>query len=448
LIASGGTRRRLDKILGLWDLLVDPRVGVVQRIEEGPIDNDDPQFFHYYSRSCDTAAFGSASNFRENGGVSTSRYVAIAKALGEAVERYCAAIYDLKDLPLARYRDLSLKAVHPSCMTVYREDQFRQSGFPWAPFTEDSLVRWTEGVSLHSGEHVLLPAAAVYLPFDYSKSPGTAPILQPISTGLACGASFEDAAVSGLSEAFERDAFAIMWQARMCMPRMLVASLPRSATDVVRRFETAGIDVELVNISSDFGVSTILSFALTRTTASPALAVAAATDLSPERAVIKSLEELAHTRKYSKRLQLDMAPLDIRADDGHPNVRGNQDHLRFYWPQFAKTFAEFAWSSPETCDFETLSDLSTGQPQKDLRVLVERAAAAGLDPIACDVTTSDIRSLGLRVVRVVVPGLHPLCMGHGNRALATRRLYEVPQKLGFRGLQRDEPDNPYPHPFP
>jgi ribosomal protein S12 methylthiotransferase accessory factor len=65
-----------------------------------------------------------------------------------------------------------------------------------------------------------------------------------------------------------------------------------------------------------------------------------------------------------------------------------------------------------------------------------------------DLTTPDIEELGLRVVRVVVPGAHPLYMGHINRALGVRRLYEVPQRLGYPGLVPGDADNPYPHPFP
>jgi inorganic pyrophosphatase len=180
-------------------LRMDDEAGGDNKLLAVPIDNDDPEFFHYHSTSCDTARFSSVKNFSENGGVSTDRYTAIAKALGEAVERYCAAIYDPGDLTLARYRDLSPKAVHPGRMTVYRPDQFRQSGFPWVPFTEDSLVHWTPGRSLLSGEQILVPAAAVYIPFHYSQSPGAAPILQPISTGLACGSSFEEAAKRDLA---------------------------------------------------------------------------------------------------------------------------------------------------------------------------------------------------------------------------------------------------------
>ena len=331
MIASNATRNELDKILGLWDLLVDPTIGIVRSVDEGPIDNDDPEFFHYYSKSCNTARFSLATNFSENGGVSTNRYIAIAKALGEAVERYCAAIYDLDALPMARYRDMSVKAVHPSCMTIYREDQFKQSGFPWEPFTEDSLVHWTPGLSLVSGEEIWVPAAAVYIPFPYGRSPGVARILQPISSGLACGCSFEDAAISGLSEAVERDAFTITWQAGLSRPRISVASLPNAPTDLVGRFNSVGIDVELMNITTDIGVPTVLTFALSHATTSPALAVAAATDASPERAVIKSLEERLHTRRYSKQLRIPPPP-DVRAHEGHPERQDQSDHVRFYWP--------------------------------------------------------------------------------------------------------------------
>jgi ribosomal protein S12 methylthiotransferase accessory factor len=79
---------------------------------------------------------------------------------------------------------------------------------------------------------------------------------------------------------------------------------------------------------------------------------------------------------------------------------------------------------------------------------VERVRRAGLDVIACDLTTPDVAELGLSVVRVVVPGLHPLFMGHSNRVLGGTRLYAVPSRLGLRGLAPGQADNPYPHPFP
>ena len=50
-------------------------------------------------------------------------------------------------------------------------------------------------------------------------------------------------------------------------------------------------------------------------------------------------------------------------------------------------------------------------------------------------------------LRVVVPGYQPLYRGHRLRALGGSRLYEVPRKLGYRGIARGQGGNPAPHPF-
>jgi ribosomal protein S12 methylthiotransferase accessory factor len=442
------SRARLDRIVGLWPQLVDPKVGVIERVEELPIDDDDPDFFHYYSKACDTSRFTAMGNFSENGGASTDRHVAIAKAMGEAVERYCSAIYDPAEFEFAAFPDLAGRAVSPSLLSMYRADQFSWPGFAWQPFALDTPVHWTRGVSLRTGERIWIPAAAVYIPFHYRGATKSAFVLQPISTGMACGTSFEDAALSGLCEVAERDAFTITWQARLSRPRLDHATLPESAQDRIARFSAVGIDVKLMDITTDLGVPSILSIAVTDAATSPAVAVAAATDPCPERALRKSLEELAHTRKYAKQLMIYTPPVEVDAESGHAAVKDQRDHLRFYCPQSARQFAEFAWSSPEITPYAKLPDLSRGVAAAELQAIVQNMAAAGLEPVAVELTTPDIAALGLRVVRVVVPGAHPLYMGHINRALGVQRLYEVPQRLGYPGLAPGEADNPAPHPFP
>ena len=84
----------------------------------------------------------------------------------------------------------------------------------------------------------------------------------------------------------------------------------------------------------------------------------------------------------------------------------------------------------------------------DLESLARRVAALGHRILLADLTTEDVRQLGLCVVRVVIPGFHPLFMGHRFRALGGRRLWEVPQRLGYKGITPETGDNPAPHPFP
>jgi ribosomal protein S12 methylthiotransferase accessory factor len=442
------SRARLDRIVGLWSELVDAKVGIIQRVEELPIDDDDPDFFHYYSKACDTSRFTAMSNFSENGGASTDRHVAIAKAMGEAVERYCSAIYDPAQFEFASFPTLTGRAVPPTLLSMYRADQFSWPGFAWQPFPIDTPVHWTRGVSLRTGEDIWIPASAVYVPFHYRGATKSAFVLQPISTGMACGASFEDAALSALCEVVERDAFTITWQARLSRPRMDYCTLPESSLDRIARFAAVGIDVKLMDITTDLGVPSIMSIAVTDATTSPAVALAAATDPCPERALRKSLEELAHTRKYAKQLMTYMPPVEVDPESRYAAVKDQRDHLLFYCPQSARRFAEFAWASPEITPYSKLPNLSSGVAAAELQAVVDNLAAANLEPVAVELTTPDIAALGLQVVRVVVPGAHPLYMGHINRALGVPRLYEVPQRLGYPGLSPEDDDNPAPHPFP
>lgn len=448
LVIRGDRRRSLEQLLGHWDDLVDPRVGVVQKVAELRVDDDEPDFFHYLSTASDTAAFKTLSNFGNNGGASVDRYGAIAKALGEAVERYCSAIFDYRELVLAAYEDLEERATPPDAFALYRPDQYEADGFPWRPLLRDSPVSWTRGRSLVSGEETLVPAASVFVPYHYLRSRPDTPFTQPISTGLACGSSFDEAALSGLCEVVERDAFTLMWQARMSRPRISTDGLPPTAQNALGRFDRAGLRVEIVDITTDIRFPTIFTVAIGGAPTSPAIAVAAATDASAERALMKSLEELAHTRTFARQLLEYTPPVEVDVAGGHREVVDQKTHLRFYCPQEAKAFVEFTWSSQEIREFADVVDRSQADPSLELSALVEELAGAGHDVVVVDLTTPDIASLGLSVVRAVVPGLHPLFMGHRNRALGGHRLYEVPQRLGHAGIEPGGQDNPYPHPFP
>ncbi|WP_436760454.1 YcaO-like family protein [Streptosporangium sp. V21-05] len=420
-------------LLDAWTDLVDPRTGIVREITELRIDDDDPRFVHYLSEACSTEAMGFLKNFGNNGGAATDRRRALAKAIGEAVERYCSACFSYDDLLVSAYDDLDNPATPPGTYALYRPEQYAIPGFPWRPFTSATRVAWTRGRSLVTGEEILLPASFVYVPYHYRAE---TPIAQPISTGLACGSSVQEATVSALCEVVERDAFTLMWQGRLSRPRIRLDRLPDSLTDLVRRFEEVGLTVHMVDIGTDVGCPSIMTIAEGFTRTSPALAFAAASHPDAEVACRKSLEELAHTRKFSVQVMDYLPPVPVDVESGHPAVDGQRAHLRYYCPQESKEYARFSWDSSQETDL----DLS-GDRDLSLRALVAGVAATGEDVIACDLTTPDVAELGLSVVRVVVPGLHPLHMGHSNRATGGWRLTSLP------GWSPGE-DNPHPHPFP
>jgi ribosomal protein S12 methylthiotransferase accessory factor len=56
--------------------------------------------------------------------------------------------------------------------------------------------------------------------------------------------------------------------------------------------------------------------------------------------------------------------------------------------------------------------------------------------------------MGFRVVKVVIPNLHPLYLDEKHPYLGGKRLYDVPVKLGFLKNPRKEDEfNKISHPF-
>jgi ribosomal protein S12 methylthiotransferase accessory factor len=193
-------------------------------------------------------------------------------------------------------------------------------------------------------------------------------------------------------------------------------------------------------------VPTALGVLRSCSTSRPAHVFAAAADLDPARAVTKAIEELDHTRLYTVHvLRHVRAP---SPDNEFEGVYQQVHHLRLAAEHANVDRFAFVFDSPRRVDFRELPSLAGRSPEDDLAAMTRTLTAAGLTPYVADLTSADVRELGLSVVRALVPGMHPLVIGHRVRARGGRRLYEVPQKCGHPALTFGAPDNPFPHPYP
>lgn len=427
-------------------ILVDPKVGIVHHVEEVPTEPGSPNFFHYSAQACNTSAFCSQANFANTGGASSHRPIAIAKAVGEAIERYCAAIYDHGQLPLSSYRDAPFACARPSDFALHTTKQYQEAGFPWVPFENTTPIKWTPARRLIDGTAMYVPAAFVWIPYLYYQGSGDTPIGQPISTGLACHGSYARAALSGLCEVIERDAFMIFWLAKLSCPHLRVETLSDANYDLVKRFESTGDRVVLLNITTDNSIPTILAILCSEASERPAFVFAAATEPDPEQAVRKALEELAHTRRYSQQIKRRLPP--IMADNDYEQVLNQIDHLNFAGDHASKELFDFAFASTKRQDFDDLISLTTGNAENDLETVVQRVHATGHEVLIADLSSADVLDLGLHVVRCVVPGYQPLFMGHRIRALGGIRLRTVPERLGYSQKACEASINTAPHPYP
>ena len=435
----------LNRLLGTLSKVVNERVGIINTCYELPPEADAPQFFHYYASSSDTSAFSAQDNFKNNGGVAQSRRMAMAKAVGEAVERYSSALYDRNDMPFVSAIEADFNCIDLEHFRFYSAEQYADPKFVFNDPTPSLPIRWTEAFSLATGEEIHVPAAAVWMPYYYVPEEGELPVMQPISTGLSCHCSYEEATLGGLLEVVERDSFSLTWQGKLSWPIIRAESLDDENYKLLRQIEKTGYRIELVNAATELGVPVILSVGVASRKPNPPIVVGASASLDPAEAVTKSLEEFVHTRRYMREVQDWGDPFDVEPD--YSNIHQQIHHLRLWGDYKMLPQADFLTASEEEIDFSEMPNLSQGDPLKDVALLVAIIKEKGFDPLSVDLTSPDIAELGLVVTRSLVPGLHPFFIGHENRARRSPRLFSVPQQCGHRALSVGD-DNAVPHLFP
>ena len=435
---------RLHNLITAFEILLEPEIGIIQYVQENPFRTGDPRLYRYGAKACNTAAFTATANSVVGAGAATTRPMAMAKAVGEAVERYCSAIYDPDSFPLTSYQKAPFRCVPPQTFATYTAAQCAEPLHHYQPFTATTPQHWCPVQAVSTGATWHVPAVYVYVPYYYQA--GETPIVQAISTGLACHSSQAEALLSGLCEVVERDAFMLTWQAQVSPPHINPDSLNAENQALLQEFLSVGRTVYLLNITQDNGIPTILGIQTTENPHLPALSAAGATAPSPQAAVQKCLEELALTAAYMRNT-LHALTAEQRASDYRQEL-DKDAHMRYWCQHRHLSHIKFLYASQQQMDLQALPDLTQATPAVEVAELVRRVEATGYQVLAVDLTTADIQQCGLYVVRVIVPGYHPLTFGYQHRVLGGQRLWTIPQQLGYSGITPDGGDNPYLHPYP
>lgn len=426
--------------------LVGRKTGVIKELYELLLEPDDLPMFIWRAELADTSRYSPLKSFSGTG-CATTRGMAQAKAVGEAVERYCAGMYMDEDLILAPYRAVASDAMDPRTLPLCSEREYTHSYSYLSRFAEDAPIKWVEGYSLTKQRTILVPACFVFVPYRFH-SPAEG-IYIPLSTGLACANSLEEATFSGLCEVVERDAIMIMWLNRLSMPKVALASAGNERIRaLLEKWTGCHAELHVINITTDVGIPTFFTVAVDQSGNGPAAIVGAATHLDPEIAIAKSIEEAAHGYFYAKSL-MKQRPA-FAQEINCANVKSLEDHALLYCAPTGFARLQFVYGCPQEIEVDSLPNrFSEHDVLANIRTCLDLLAAKGLEVIVVDITTPDIVDLGFRVVRVLIPGMQPLSIGTQHLYLGGQRLYQVPYVLGYTGAPTTEDSvNREPHPFP
>lgn len=412
-------------------------VGIVTEVDELLAAPDDSRLTHVFA----VGAEGD-ERFEAGGtGYAASPTTARSAALGEAIERYAAA-RPPDSLPLASADELDA-AVEPERFALFAPEQYGSAGFPFVPFTKQTAVRWVTGWSLADGRSVLLPAQLVYLVWD-ELADGEAAIAHATSSGLACGTSTAEAALAGLLELVERDAFMLVWRNALSLPLLDASAAPELVAWERRYLDPARLRHDVVDLSDIHRVPAAIAVVHD---VGGSLGVGAAANPEPAVAYRKALAEAYASHGAARRIRDAGAAGGFR--DDFADVVTFADHIRVYADPDNAPRAAFLTASPVRRALTTVAPLPGSTVDEQLASLVGRLLQAGIEPYMVDVTTPDVAELGLHVVRTIAPELCMLDVRQDACFLGGSRLRAAPVELGLRTRELPLSElNHSPHPFP
>ena len=422
--------------------LVSPLLGPVAALDGRLLEPDDALL---HSAWCELPGDGGAGGLvRAGGGWSPSPARAAAAAVGEAVERLCAATAGDGRAVTACAMELGLTALDPARIRLFLPGQLEGRTLV-APDTS-TMLRWLPAMRLPDLAPAWLPAQLVLLepPGDGGAEP---PITIATSNGLACGPDWWSAIRSGLLELVERDAFTLTWASRLELPQLRWEGVP-VLERLERRLAPSGLCSAALDLSALLGVPVVLAVVRTPPGKPGPSAVGAAAGVTAEDAAARALAE-AHAAFAAARAYRRGRGGRTFADDGS-DLASFDDRVLFYAdPRRAGPLA-FLTASPERRHVGDIAPLPGDGPREHVTALCQRIAArTGGTAYAADLTGCDAAAAGVHVVRVVCPELCPVDPVHALRFLGVPRLLTGAHAAGLlpRPLRVEEV-NPHPHPFP
>jgi ribosomal protein S12 methylthiotransferase accessory factor len=423
--------------------IVNPRVGLVrstQRLGRGSLEPTPPYIAqatlaHFDYRKASHAV-------RTGTGRGATEEEAMLTAIGEAMERYCAAQPPRSTFVRSSYEAVRTNAIPPADFGLYSQRQYEQREvvFPrWDPSLE---ISWVWAQRLADRGRVLVPTSLVYL--DYVGNYEETYFCAGTSNGLAAGATLEAAVVSGLLELLERDAYLTTWLHRLPAREIVLQAVEERTRQVVECYRRHGVVARAFLLKSEFSAHTVLA-ALIGSPDGPAVVTGLGCGLDVHEALWRAVSEASqgHPGLVARCVETNYAP-HLKC---YEDVRELEDHAAFFFPSERLRELDFLLKGSER--FQLDSPLAPVDPKPEqLSRLVDDIVRSGYEPLFVDLTTPDLVDFPIRVVRVLVAGLQPMHFGFGQERLGCERLYRVPRLLGLSDRPVDEAElNRCPHPL-
>ena len=402
---------------------------------------DEPQFFQY---TCEKSPYSIKVKKGLGYGCSQNESEAFTIAVAEAIEYYCILCERNELFRHDSYNNLKGIAVDPFRFAPFSKEQLVNKDYEKFLFTNKTLFNWLEGYSLTKKEKVLVPASLVYADYDYKKE-GEPTIQLKNSTGAACGPSMEFAIYRGICEIIERDAYMISFVNNLPKKIINLDNDPH-LSKLKRRVERYDLEMYVLNTQLDFPMTTTSCLIFDKTGSGPAVSAGLGGSLDPKRAIQTAVFESVRRHISARDRFYRTEPLPMPREDSFDWFLLKKQ-LLWCAPNMIQTARGFV-KDMQTIDYGNLEEKEKKlSDKKKTDFLVKELESKNCEVIYVDITIPEVEKLGLKVVKVLIPEMVPLWRDERYPYLKVKRLYDVPNKLGYEAKPMVAGDAFSVHPF-
>lgn len=317
-----------------------------------------------------------------------------ASAVMEAMERYSAEQRESDEVAygtLQQMRDSGMPYVEPADLIL----PARVMGM-----VESAEIAWTECYDILRGEDVWVPACAVFYPYYPD---GDLQLFRFHTNGIASGNTIEEAILHAMFEVIERDAWSIAESFNRTNADIIVDDEDSVPGRLLKQFRDAGIEINLKDLTTDVGVTTVgASSDDVRTKDPEMLDIGVGTHLNPEIAAIRALTEVAQSRTTHKHGLKVNAELQKKTREmGYEKVK----EANALWYR----------DSSKSIRLSEMKDEATDYVLDDIELVLGKIMDAGFDRvIIADLTRPEI---DVPTVRAIIPGMEVSTMDSEREGL-------------------------------
>ncbi len=420
-----------------FEVLIE--AGIAGKPVRSPTISDEPKLVGYSSLPSKNP-YSNKKTHREMGeyghGFSFSESGAMLSSIGECIERTC-----LRLIPKSGFIEGSaneLKNEH----NVVDLNQFinhtsqadEYYNFADSGTIEDKVLKWMKGVDAKEGREIFIPAQLVYVPSTTDAFIDEPSIRLMISTGKAFGTNDDssDAIYRGLLEIVERDGNMLTYLAQAIPQRIIVDD--STVQDIVDYFKEYRLKVDLFSTMTDVGVPSVMAVIRDETGNNPYLSVGSSANLEPSQAAMSAIREAQQVRLLLRYDYLLNENPQIPSSSG---INTLQERC-LYWSIHAREKdLSFILNSNQSMRLSEMPNLQQPDDKSNAKFLVSRISEMGYNVFVVDISLPEVRQQGFRVVRTIVPELHPMSLDEHFQ-------YNFNQRLEDRGGYKSK----QPHPFP